>query len=84
MNLIQKTIEQISKEHSKNYYDVTQAEEELGNMLQSYRLFKMKELTLNFIKKITGKDENTYTLRLTGTFLSSIINELKIQYKIKE
>ena len=53
-------------------------------MLQSYRLFKMKELTLNFIKKITGKDENTYTLRLTGTFLSSIINELKIQYKIKE
>ena len=84
MNLIQKTIEQISKEHHKNYYDVTQAEEELGNMLQSYRLFKMKELTLNFIKKITGKDENTYTLRLTGTFLSSIINELKIQYKIKE
>jgi hypothetical protein len=84
MNLIQKTIEQISREHRKNYYDVTQAEEELGNMLQSYRLFKMKELTLNFIKKITGKDENTYTLRLTGTFLSSIINELKIQYKIKE
>ena len=84
MNLIQKTIEQISKEHRKNYYDVTKAEEELGNMLQSYRLFKMKELTLNFIKKITGKDENTYTLRLTGTFLSSIINELKIQYKIKE
>jgi hypothetical protein len=84
MNLIQKTIEQISKEHHKNYYDVTQAEEELGNMLQSYRLFKMKELTLNFIKKITGKDENTYTLRLTGTVLSSIINELKIQYKIKE
>ena len=84
MTLIQQAVTQIRKESLKNYYDVTQAEEELSNMLQSHRLYKLKEMTLDFIKQISGKDGNSYTIRQTGTFLSDLINELKIKYKIKE
>jgi hypothetical protein len=53
-------------------------------MLQSNRLYKMKEVTLDFIKQITGKSGNSYTIRQTGKFLSDLINELKIKYEIKE
>ena len=84
MTLIQQAVTQIRKESLKNYYDVTQAEEELSNMLQSHRLYKLKEMTLDFIKQISGKDGNSYTIRQTGTFLSEIINELKIKYEIEE
>ena len=38
MNLIQQSVQQISKENLKNYYDTEQAEDELFNMLQSNRL----------------------------------------------
>tara|TARA_B100000029_G_scaffold431527_1_gene443195 strand:- start:145 stop:384 length:240 start_codon:yes stop_codon:yes gene_type:complete len=78
------TKEQISKESFRNYYDREQAEKELMDMLQSNRLFKMKDTTLDFIKKLTGQSSNSYMIRETGKFLSNFINELKIQYKIKE
>ena len=84
MNLIEQSVEQISKESFKNYYDREQAEEELMDMLQSNRLFKMKDTTLNFIKQISGKSSDSYNIRETGKFLSDLINELKIKYKIKE
>ena len=84
MNLIQQSVQQISKENLKNYYDTEQAEEELMNMLQSNRLFKMKDTTLDFIKQISGKSGDSYNIRETGKFLSNLINELKIQYEIKE
>ena len=84
MNLIKQSVEQISKESLRNYYDTEQVEEELMDMLQSNRLYKMKDTTLDFIKKITGKSGNSYTIRETGKFLSDLINELKIQYEIKE
>ena len=84
MNLIEQSIKQITKESFRNYYDTEQAEEELFDMLQSHRLYKMKNVTLDFIKQITGKTGNSYTIRETGKFLSDLINELKIQYEIKE
>ena len=84
MNLIEKSVEQISKENSRNYYDREQTEEELMDMLQSNRLFKMKDTTLDFIKKLTGQPGNSFTIRETGKFLSNFINEIKIQYEIKE
>jgi len=49
MNLIEQSVEQISKENFRNYYDREQAEEELMDMLQSNHLFKMKGTTLEFI-----------------------------------
>ena len=84
MNLIEQSVQQITRENLKNYYDTEQAEDELFNMLQSNRLYMMKEVTLDFIKQITGKDGNSYTIRQTGKFLSDLINELKIKYEIKE
>ena len=84
MNLIQQSVQQITRENLKNYYDTEQAEDELFNMLQSNRLFKMKDTTLDFIKKITGQSGNNFTIRETGKFLSDFINELKIKYEIKE
>ena len=84
MNLIEQSVEQISKENFRNYYDREQAEEELMDMLQSNRLFKMKDTTLDFIKQISGKSSDSYNIRETGKFLSDLINELKIKYKIKE
>ena len=84
MNLIEQSVEQISKENFRNYYDTEQAEEELFNMLQSNHLFKMKGTTLEFIKKLTGQSGNSFTIRETGKFLSNFINEIKIQYEIKE
>ena len=68
----------------KNFYNTSQARSELEDMLQSNRLFKMKDTTLDFIKKLTGQSGNSYTIRETGKFLSNFINELKIQYEIKE
>jgi len=84
MNLIEQSVNQIKKENLKNYYDVTRAEEELFNMLQSNRLYKMKDVTLDFIKQITAKNIDSYTIRETGKFLSYLINELKIKYEIEE
>ena len=84
MNLIEQSVEQIFKENFRNYYDRKQAEEESMDMLQSNRLYKMKDITLDFIKKLTGQSGNSFTIREIGEFLSNFINEIKIQYKIKE
>ena len=83
MNLIKQSVEQISKESFRNYYDREQAEEELMDMLQSNRLFKMKDTTLDFIKKLTNQSGNSYTIRETGKFLSNFINELKYNTKLR-
>ena len=40
--------------------------------------------TLDFIKQISSKSGDSYNIRETGKFLSNFINELKIQYEIKE
>ena len=84
MNLIEQSVRQIRKENLKNYYDTEQAEEELFDMLQSHRLYKMKDRTLDFIKQISGKNGDSYNIRQTGKFLSDLINELKLKYEIKE
>jgi hypothetical protein len=83
MNLIQ-TYKQIKKQTLKNYYDVSRAEDELFDMLQSNRLYNKKYYILDFIKNITGNDGDSYTIRETGKLLSNLFNEIKIQYKIKE
>jgi len=84
MNLIEQSVKQIRKENLKNYYDTEQAEEELFDMLQSIRLYRMKDTALDFIKQITGKSGDSYNIRQTGKFLSDLINEIKIKYEIKE
>jgi len=68
----------------KNYYDTAQATAELEDMLQSNRLYQKKDSVTYFIKQMTGRDEDSFTIRETGKFLSNIINELKLKYEIKD
>ena len=77
-------INKIRKENLKIYYDTEQTEDELFNMLQSNRLYIMKDRTLDFIKQISGKNSDSYIIKETGKLLSDFINELKIKYEIKE
>jgi len=67
-----------------NHYNVEQALGELEDLLQSNRLYKFKDMTTAFIKKVTGRDYDSYTVRETGKFISELINELKVKYEVKE
>jgi len=84
MNLVQQSVKQISNENIKNYYDVSAAEDELFDMLQTNGLMNKKQQVLDFIKRITGENNDSYKIRQTGRFLSDLFNEFKIHYKIKE
>jgi len=68
----------------KNFYNTSQARSELEDMLQSNRLYKKSDEVIDFIRTLSGRDEDSFTIRETGKFLSNIINELKIQFEIKE
>ena len=68
----------------QNHYNTTQALSELEDMLQANRLYKFSDSTTAFIKKITGRDYDSYTVRETGKFISELINELKAKYEVKE
>ena len=68
----------------QNHYNVTQALSELEDLSQSNRLYKFADSTTAFIKKITGRDYDSYTVRETGKFISELINELKAKYEVKE
>ena len=84
MNLVQQSVTQIHKESLKNYYDVSRAEDELFDMLQSNRLYSEAELVLDFIKDITGDNNDSYKVRKMGKLLSDLFNKIKIKYDIKE
>jgi len=68
----------------KNHYNVEQARDELEDLLQSNRLYKFSYDTEQFIKKISGREADSYTIRETGKFISELINEIKSQYEVKE
>ena len=68
----------------QNFYNTTQARSELEDMLQSNRLYKKSFVVIDFIRTLSGRDEDSYTIRETGKFLSDIINELKLKYEIKD
>ena len=55
MNLIQQSVQQITRENLKNYYDTEQVEDELFNMLQSNYLYMMKDRALDLSKKFQVK-----------------------------
>ena len=68
----------------KNFYSTSQARSELEDMLQSNRLYKKSFVVIDFIRTLSGRDEDSFTIRETGKFLSNIINELKLKYEIKD
>ena len=68
----------------KNFYNTSQARSELEDMLQSNRLYHKNDVVVDFIRTLSNRDEDSFTIRETGKFLSNIINELKIKYEIKD
>ncbi len=68
----------------QNHYSTDQALSELQDLLQANRLYKFSDNTTAFIKKVTGRDYDSYTVRETGKFISELINELKTKYEVKE
>ena len=67
-----------------SFYNLQNSLDEMEDMFQSNRLYKFKETTEAFIKKITGRDLDSFTVRETGKFISELINELKAKYEVKE
>ena len=68
----------------KNFFNTSQARSELEDMLQSNRLYKKSDEVIDFIRTLSNRDEDSYTIRETGKFLSDLINELKLKYEIKD
>ena len=48
------------------------------------RMYTFKDVTNDFIKRVTGRDSDSYTIRETGKFISELINKMKEKYEIKE
>ena len=69
---------------SKNFYNTPQAKSELEDLLQSHRLYTKNDEVIDFIRTLSNRDEDSFTIRETGKFLSNIINELKLKYEIKD
>jgi len=68
----------------KNHYSVQQAESELEDLLQVNRLYEFKQPIFEYIKKVSGNDPDSFSIRETGKFLSEIINKVKEKYEITE
>ena len=68
----------------QSFYNLQNSLDEMEDMFQSNRLYKFKETTEVFIKKITGRDLDSFTVRETGKFISELIKEIKLKYEVKE
>jgi len=68
----------------QNHYSVQQAESELEDLLQVNRLYEFKQLTFEYIKKVSGREPDSFNIRETGKFISELINKMKEKYEIKE
>ena len=68
----------------QNHYSIEMAMNELEELLQRNRLYKFKDMTVDFIKKVSGRDVDSFNVRETGKFLSELINEIKLKYEVKE
>ena len=68
----------------QSFYNLQNSLDEMEDMFQANRLYKFKEVTEAFIKKITGRDLDSFTVRETGKFISELIKEIKLKYEVKE
>ena len=68
----------------KNHYSVPQATSELEDLLTSNRMYQFKDVTYDFIKKISGRDLDSYNVRETGKFISLSANLLMSNSKLNK
>jgi len=74
----------VAEQKINNYLSVDVAEEELTSTLTHYQMIKMKERVKDFIRNVTQKTPDSFTLRKTAEFISDFINEYNIEKDIKE
>ena len=67
-----------------SFYNLQNSLDEMEDMFQSNRLYKFSLETEDFIKRISGREADSYTIRETGKFISDLVNEIKLKYEVKE
>ena len=60
------------------------AEQELEDLLQGNRLYNFKSTAEDFIKRVTGRETDSFNVRETGKFISELINQIKDAYEVKD
>ena len=68
----------------KNNYNLQMAEQELEDLLQGNRLYNFKSTAEDFIKRVTGRETDSFNVRETGKFISELINQIKDAYEVKD
>ena len=68
----------------KNHYNIEQARSELEDLLQGNRLYNFKDTATDYIKRVTGRETDSFNVRETGKFISELINQIKQAYEVKE
>ena len=68
----------------KNHYNLQMAETELEDLLQGNRLYNFKDTATDYIKRVTGRETDSFNVRETGKFISELINQIKQAYEVKE
>jgi hypothetical protein len=48
------------------------------------RLYTSKISTYEYIKKVSGREPDSFNIRETGKFISELINKIKEKYEVKE
>ena len=81
-------MEQIMKskqfKEQKNHYNLQMAETELEDLLQGNRLYNFKDTATDYIKRVTGRETDSFNVRETRKFISELINQIKQAYEVKE
>ena len=73
----------VNEKNINNYLSDEVAEEELTSTLTHYQSIKMKERVKDFIRNVTQKTPDSFTLRKTAEFISDFINQYNIEKDIK-
>jgi hypothetical protein len=68
---------------SNRYLDTERQSEILDRMLESYRLYKLKEDVRDFIKSISRYEPDYYTIKITSDFIDRIITKFKENHTLK-
>ena len=68
---------------SNRYLDTERQSEILDRMLESYRLYKLKEDVRDFIKSISRYEPDYHTYQLTNRFIDNVITMYKETHQIK-
>ena len=79
-----KEIQTILEDKNSDADMIKMAETELEDLLQANRLYDFKSYAEDYIKRVTGRETDSFNVRETGKFISELINKLKVAYEVKE